>query len=63
MGLPDDETIASYLQQCAEATHFPTPPAIYNFGRLYYFSAQELALFQKLIEAGFVPQAAVFIDG
>ena len=61
-GLRDDETIASYLQQCA-----PAPPgefvAVYNFGREGYFSSQELVLFQQLLNEGFVPQVAVFIDG
>ena len=64
MGLPDDETIASYLQECArKAMHFQGHAAVYNFGRIYYFSTQEMALFQRLLDAGFVPQVAVFIDG
>ncbi|HEX2853855.1 MAG TPA: hypothetical protein VHO24_11500 [Opitutaceae bacterium] len=35
----------------------------YNFGRGYYFSAQERALFESLLLRGIVPNAAVFIDG
>ena len=57
--LPDDETIASYLQQCASQQKV----AVYNFARPAYFSSQELALFQKLLRDGRVPQVAVFIDG
>src|SRR5271157_130112 len=63
VGLPDDETIASYLQECAPANHPNSPLAVYNFGRPGYFSGQELILFQGLLKAGFVPQVAVFIDG
>ena len=60
LGLPDDETIPSYLQDCAPASgHL----AVYNFARSYYYSSQELALFQQLLKAGHIPQVAVFIDG
>ena len=62
-GLPDDETIASYLGDCTLAGSSHGRLAIYNFGREGYFSTQELILFQQLLKAGFVPQAAVFIDG
>ena len=56
--LPDDETISSYLQECA-GEH----AAVYNFARPAYFSSQELALFETLLREGRVPQVAVFIDG
>jgi len=62
-GLPDDETIASYLQQCAPANHSGGFVSVYNFGREGYFSSQELILFQQLLNEGHVPQVAVFIDG
>ena len=61
--LPDDETIASYLQEFATADHPAPPVAIYNFARPAYFSSQEMILFQQLLSAGFVPQVAVFVDG
>jgi hypothetical protein len=61
-GLPDDETIVSYLGECT--VNGPRASiAVYNFGREGYLSTQELILFQQLIRAGFVPQIAVFIDG
>ena len=63
VGLPDDETIASYLQECAQTNYSASPIAVYNFGRPSYFSSQELILFEDLLRAGFVPQVAVFIDG
>src|SRR5271165_2820586 len=62
-GVPDDETIASYLGKCAASSYAPARLAVYNFGRGSYFSSQELILFQQLLRAGFVPQVAVFIDG
>ncbi len=62
-GLPDDETIASYLGECAAADPSLARLAVYNFGRASYFSSQELILFQQLLSAHFVPQVAVFIDG
>jgi hypothetical protein len=61
MGLPDEETIASYLTGCAKNS--ASPVAVYNFGRIFYLSRQEQILFQQLLQAGFVPQVAVFIDG
>ena len=57
--LPDDQTIPSYLQECASQQH----AAVYNFARPEYFSSQELALFQQLLRSGNVPQVAIFIDG
>ena len=62
-GLPDDQTIASYLSDCVAAGHSPVPVAVYNFGRGSYFSSQELLLFQQLLKAGHVPRLAIFIDG
>ena len=61
-GLPDDQTVASYLQD-ALATSGPRGVRVYNFGRGHYFSSQERVLFEKLLVAGFVPDAAIFLDG
>jgi hypothetical protein len=58
----DDETIASYLQGFLNATQ-EKKCSIYNFGRGFYYSAQERVLFEKLLLAGFVPNMVVFIDG
>lgn len=62
-GLPDDQAIPSYLQEFANADHPTRPVAIYNFGQPGYFSSQEAIYFQQLLQAGFVPQIAVFVDG
>ena len=61
-GLPDDETIPSYFEECAKSSS-SSPIAVYNFGQGAYFSSQELVLFQNLLRAGFVPQVAIFVDG
>ena len=60
--LPDNETIPSYLQEYL-SQHGHGPFAIYNFARPAYISSQELALFQRLLREGHVPQVAIFIDG
>ena len=62
-GLPDDETIPSYLGECAAAGDSPARAAVYNFAREGYFSSQERILFEQLLAAKLVPQVAVFIDG
>ncbi len=63
-GVPDNETIASYLQANFssgrnESRHY----CVYNFGCGNYFSSQEKILFQELLTSGFIPDIAVFIDG
>jgi hypothetical protein len=62
-GLPDDQTIPSYLGECEVPSPFGSHLAVYNFGRGSYFSSQERILFQQLLVAGFIPRVAVFIDG
>jgi lysophospholipase L1-like esterase len=62
VGVPDDETIPSYLQEYM-AAHCRTRAAVYNFGRLGYFSTQEVLLYYRLLSSGAVPTVAVFVDG
>ena len=57
-GVPDDETIASYLQNL-----FLRNVCVYNFGRGNYFSSQERILFERLLTDGYKPDIAIFIDG
>ena len=61
-GVADDETIASYLQE-ELAERLNPKIRVYNFARGYYFSTQERVLFELLLAAGIVPDAAIFIDG
>ncbi len=62
-GLSDGQTPVSALE--AElARRWPQRTVrCYNFGRGYYFSAQERALFESLLAQGIAPDLAVFVDG
>ena len=60
-GVPDDSTIAAHLRNTLTACSIT--PAIYNFGRGFYFSTQERILFEQLLVTGHRPALAVFLDG
>jgi hypothetical protein len=62
VGVPDDHTIASVLQPILGRVE-GREARVYNFGRSGYYSTQERILFEQLLTRGFVPDAAVFIDG
>lgn len=62
-GVPDDQTIASYLQQYLTESEPDRHVRVYNFGCESYYSTQERILFEQLISAGFKPDVAIFIDG
>lgn len=62
-GVPDDQTIASHLQDCFLTAGLERDVAIYNFGRGHYYSTQERILFEQLITARHTPDIALFIDG
>jgi hypothetical protein len=62
-GLPDSQTIASVLQNDLRRRYPDQNINIYNFGRGYYYSSQELILFMRLLAQERVPDMAVFIDG
>lgn len=62
-GVADEETIPSRLQEALRRQHPERRIAIYNFGRGFYYSVLERVLFEKLLVAGFHPQAVLFIDG
>jgi len=62
-GVADDETIPSRLQEQLRQHWRSNEVSVYNFGRAYYYSSQERVLFERLLVGGFVPDAAVFIDG
>jgi hypothetical protein len=62
--LPDAATVPSQLQALLpRALGAGRPIRVYNFGRGYYFSSQERALFESLLVAGRRPDVAVFLDG
>jgi hypothetical protein len=62
-GVVDEDTVASTLQDAMRGLGLPREPRVYNFGRGAYYSSQERALFEKLLVAGNVPDAAIFLDG
>jgi lysophospholipase L1-like esterase len=62
-GLPDDQTLVSALEAKLAPRYPGRTVRCYNFGRGYYFSAQERALFESLLAQGVAPDLAVFVDG
>jgi hypothetical protein len=63
MGLPDDQTVPSHLQDVLAHRRPGVAVRVYNFGAGYYFSTQERVQFEQLLLAGVVPDVAVFVDG
>jgi hypothetical protein len=61
-GVADDQTVASHLQDFL-AGRSPDEVKVYNFAAGYYFSSQERIRFCELLVKGFVPDAAIFVDG
>src|SRR5262245_19902903 len=62
-GVPDDETIASHLAKILSRTLPERAVTVVNHGHSYFFSSQELALFQTLLRRGGRGDFAVFLDG
>lgn len=62
-GVPDDETIASRLQETLNRAPGAGRFRVYNFGRGFYDSTGERILFSQLLQQGRVPDIAVFLDG
>jgi uncharacterized protein YndB with AHSA1/START domain len=64
-GVRDEDTIAAHLEALFRRDAPPSAPlvAVYNFGRGYYGSGQELLLLKSLVQRGMVPKVAVFLDG
>jgi hypothetical protein len=60
-GVPDDQTIAAFLQTALSAEG--ADAAVYNFAQGGYYSSQEITLFQRLLAQGIKPGYAIFIDG
>lgn len=55
-GVADNETIPAVLESALDQR-------VSNLGRGYFYSAQENFLFKQLLEAGYRPATAVFLDG
>ncbi len=63
LGVTNEETIASFLQEILNARNVARPVAVYNFGTPAYASRQEATLYYGFLTSGVVPDLAVFIDG
>jgi len=62
-GVPDWETIPAHLERILRERHPGRAIEVQNYGRGFYYSTQESALFQSLLRRGNKPDAAVFLDG
>ena len=62
-GLDDAATIPSHLQNHLSSRYPAKTINVFNFGRGYYYSTQELALLLQLIRNNHIPAIAIFIDG
>jgi len=62
-GESDANTIAAFLEKHLRQHFGSTAVYVYNFGRIFYYSDQERALFQALLANGAVPDVAIFLDG
>jgi hypothetical protein len=61
-GIPDDQTIASHLQDFLRC-QTRREVNVYNFGAGWYYSTQERWLFCDLLARDVIPEVAVFFDG
>ena len=55
-GVADSETIPAIIQKI-------TNQRVINFGRGYFYSAQENLLLRRILQAGHKPKTAIFLDG
>ena len=62
-GVTDADTIPSQLRPLLASSGRSGAPCVYNFGRGWYYSSQERALFERLLVSGARPARAVFVDG
>ena len=62
-GVPDDETVASHLAAILSKRLPDRNVTVVNQGHSYYFSSQEVLLFQMLLRRGQKCDAAVFFHG
>lgn len=62
-GLPNGQTLVAELEAVLRTRAGAASVRCYNFGRGFYDSTQERILFAQLLQAGHVPDVAVFVDG
>jgi hypothetical protein len=62
-GVDDASTIPAYLEKRITKAHRDKKIQVFNFGRAYYYSTQEMTLLLQLLREGHRPDIAIFIDG
>jgi hypothetical protein len=62
-GVPDWQTVPSYLQESLSRGFTRKRVCVYNFGVGYFYSTYERVRFEKLLVEGVKPHIAFFIDG
>ena len=62
-GLDDTSMIPSHLQNYLTNVYPEMTINVFNFGRAYYYSTQELYLLLNLLWHNHIPDIAIFIDG
>jgi len=62
-GVDDASTTPAYLEKRIAKAQGNKEIQVFNFGRAYYYSTQELALLLQLLREGHRPDVAIFIDG
>ncbi len=62
-GVDDAATIPSHLQKHLAIRYPKKQINVFNFGRAYYYSTQEVALLIQLLHHNHKPAIAIFIDG
>jgi hypothetical protein len=62
-GVPDDDTIPSFIQKILEDKYPNNSFLVRNYGQGFYYSSQEMLLLLSLIKNGDIPDCAIFIDG
>jgi hypothetical protein len=62
-GVRDQDTIAAHLEGLFRERLPGRPLAVYNYGRGFYGSSQELLLLKALLQRGVRPAVVVFVDG
>ncbi len=63
LGVANEQSAASYLQEIANQTPREKPIAVYNFGVPAAFHTQGMAFLFDLLGRGIVPDVAIFLDG
>jgi hypothetical protein len=62
-GVPDDQTIPSHLARILAARMPDQEIRVVNNGHCFFYSSQEVLLFQMMLRAGQSCDVAVFLDG